>query len=338
MFCSKALVAACLLLPAPHLQAASPPPLTFRISTENAPGHFQTKVVQRFADELARKTKGRMEVEFHHSAKLFRDQDVIRAINEGKVDMAVPGNWQLDRYDPYASLLTLPMFMGRSAAEHHKFRDGKVGREISNHLANALNVVIPGRWIDLGYAHVFTSVKPIEGHKDMQGLRLRIAGGSAIAAQLTAVGSIPTIVPWPDFRNVFQQGRLDGLVTTYETIASAELWNIGVAHVTENRAYFAQYIPVIARSYWDILPADLRQSIRESWDSVVDDAREQADVAQRTAKQTLMAHKVKAIELAPNAIQAWRVQAMKDQAALAAKIGIPNALLLESEKLLSKNK
>ncbi|MDP2679105.1 MAG: TRAP transporter substrate-binding protein DctP [Rhodoferax sp.] len=335
--CRQAVFTGCVALSLSHAQAATPTPLTFRISTENTPAHFQTKVVQRFSDELARRTKGRLEVEFRHSAQLFRDQDVIRAVNEGKVEMAVPGNWQLDRYDPWASLLTLPMFMGRSAAEHHSFRDGKVGQEISDHLAKSLNVVIPGRWIDLGYAHVFTSTKSIGGFEDMAGLRIRIAGGSAVAAHLSAVGAIPTIVAWPDFPNVFQQGRLDGLLTTYETIASAKLWTIGVKHVTENQAYFAQYIPVVSQSYWDSLAPDLRQAVRESWESVVDDARVRAGEAQKIAKLSLIAHGVAVTELSPLAIKAWRTQAMKDQNTLATKIGIPHALLQESERLLARS-
>jgi C4-dicarboxylate-binding protein DctP len=331
----RALFPVLMALSASCVQAATPAPISFRISTENAPSHFQTKVVQRFADELTRRANGRLEVEFRHSAQLFRDQDVVRAITEGKVEMAVPGNWQLDRYDPYASVLTLPMFTGRSAEQHHRFRDGKIGQEISEHLAKSLNVKIPGRWIDLGYAHVFTSTKAIAGYKDMSGLRIRIAGGSAIAAHLSAVGSKPTIIPWPDFPNVFQQGQLDGLLTTYETVASAELWNIGVKHATENQVYFAQYIPIISRSYWDRLPSDLQRAVHESWESVVNEARRNAEAAQQVAKQTLIAHSVDITVLAPDAIKEWRTTAMKDQKALAEKMGIPAALLLESEKFLA---
>jgi C4-dicarboxylate-binding protein DctP len=307
-------------------------PLVFRISTENVPTHFQTRVVQRFADTLASKTRGRLAVEFHHSAQLFRDQDVIRALNDGKVDMAVPGNWQLDRYDPYVSALMLPVLMGRSAAEHHRFRDGRAGQLISGHLAESINVVVPGRWIDLGFAHVFTTDRAITGFQDMAGLRTRIAGGTAIAAQVTAVAAIPTVVPWPDLPNVLQQGRIDGLLTTHETVASARLWDMGVQHATENMAYFAQYIPLVSRSYWERLSPDLRLAVQQSWESVVDDARVQAANAQHQARRSLQAHGVQVLELSPQALQAWRQQLMKGQAALASSLGVPEALLLEADR------
>lgn len=311
-------------------------PQILRISTENAPSHFQTRVVQRFVDTLAEKTRGRLIVEYHHSAQLFRDQDVIRALNEGKVDMAVPGNWQLDRYDPYVSTLTLPMLMGRSESEHHRFRDGKTGQLISAHLAESLNVVVPGRWIDLGYANLFTTSKTVTRHEEMAGMRIRIAGGSAIAAQLSSVGATPALIPWPDVPTVLQQRQLDGLLSTYETVASAKLWEMGVKHGTETRAYFAQYIPIISRSYWERLTPELRQALRESWESVVDDARAQAQETQRTARRILELHGVTVNELDTPAQQAWLKQVTVGQDALAQSLGIPAGLLRETEKQFAR--
>ncbi len=335
-FCrTKALTALTVLaltLFASGIRAAAPPALVFRISTENSASHFQTKVVQRFVTELQRRTQGRLSIDYRHSAQLFRDQDVIRALNDGKVDMAVPGNWQFDRYDPAASTLMLPMFLGRDAADHHRIRDGLVGQLISAQLEQSLDVVIPGRWIDLGFANVYTVQKTVSGYPDMAGLRIRIAGGEAVAAQLSAVGALPSVVAWPDLPNVLQQGRLDGLLTTHETIASAQLWAHGLRHATENKAYFAQYIPIIARSYWNALPDDLRQAIRASWDSVVDGARAEAAQAQREARRQLEAHGVKVVELPAAALAAWRHQVAANQSALAQKLGIPMPLMQATQK------
>jgi C4-dicarboxylate-binding protein DctP len=319
-------------------QSGSLVPLVFRISTENTPAHFQTRVVQRFANELARRTQGRMTVEFRHSAQLFRDQDVIRAITEGKVDMAVPGTWQLDRYDPYVSVLMLPMFLGRDAADHHRIRDGKLGHLISAHLEDALRVVVPGRWIDLGHANVYLTKQVVTGYQDMSGLRIRIAGGSAIAAQLAAVDAVPVVVSWPDLPNTLQRGRLDGLLTTDETVASARLWEQGIRHATVIDAYFAQYIPVISRSYWESLPEELRSAIRASWESIVDEARAEASLAQHDARRTLEAHGVRVVAPSRDVILAWRQRAVADQAVLTRKLGVPDAIVIEAQNELARGR
>jgi len=314
--------------------SGSPGAIVFRISTENAASHVQTRVVQRFAETLARRSQGRLAVEFKHSAQLFRDQDVIRALNEGKVDMAVPGTWQLDRYDPYVSVLMLPMFFGRDAADHHRVRDGKVGQLISAHLEESLQVVVPGRWIDLGHANLYATGRAVTGHTAMAGLRIRIAGGEAIAAQMVAVGAVPVVVAWPDLPATLQRGRLDGLITTHETLASAKLWEQGVSNASEIKVYFAQYIPLISRRYWSQLPEDLRNIIRESWESGVNEARLEAAKAQSEAQRTLLAHGVKVLQPTREAMQAWRDRGMAGQGEIAKKLGVPEALVKQAQQAL----
>ena len=314
--------------------AVNATPMVFRISTENSASHVQTRVVQRFADALARRSQGRLTVEFSHSALLFRDQDVIRALHQGKVDMAVPGTWQLDRYDPYVSVLMLPMFFGLEAADHHRVRDGQVGQLISAHLQESLQVAVPGRWIDLGHAHFYATGPAVAGYPDMTGLRVRIAGGEAIAAQMVAVGAVPVVVAWPDLPASLQRGRLDGLLTTHETIASARLWQHGIRSATEIKAYFAQYIPLISRAYWNQLPEDVRAMVRESWETGVTDARLEAAQAQSDARRTLEANGVRVQQPSKEAMQAWRKRALAAQGAIAQKLGIPETLVNQAQQAL----
>jgi C4-dicarboxylate-binding protein DctP len=169
----------------------------------------------------------------------------------------------------------------------------------------------------------------------MAGMRIRIAGGSAIAAQISGVGATPAIVPWPDVPSVLQQKQLDGLLSTFETVASARLWEMGVNHATENQAYFAQYIPIVSRSYWERLTPDLRLALRESWESVVDDARAQARQAQASARRTLEQHGISVVEPNAQALQAWRERVTKGQDTLAQSLGIPRGLLRDTEMQFS---
>lgn len=309
------------------------PPL-LRISTENVEAHFQTQVIQRFVDALRRKTLGRLDVDFRHSAQWYRDHDVVRALSEGKVEMAVPGNWQFERYDPHVSALTLPMFLGRSAQEHYQLRDGPIGQRVGEHLAQAVEVVVLGRWVDLGQAHLFTTRQPVYRHADLAGLRIRIAGGVAIAAQLTAVGAKPVLVAWPDLSNVLAQGRLDGVLTTYETVASARLWQQGLRYATEVRAYFAQYIPVVSKSFWQRLPLDVQQTLRSTWEDVVEQSRADAAQAQLRAKDQLRAQGITVIEPSQQDLLAWRRQVSAQQTALVRQLGVPEDLVRQAERQL----
>lgn len=163
----KAAMAVLWLCAAGVVQAQVP---VLRISAENTVDHVQTKAIARFAAQLEQASNGRLKVRFYHGAKLFRDRDVIAALTTGKVDMAVPGMWQLDRYVPDAGLYMLPLFYGRPPEVHYRVRDGAIGREINRRIENNLNVVVPGRWLDLGYAHLYFTEQRISEHKQLTGL------------------------------------------------------------------------------------------------------------------------------------------------------------------------
>lgn len=299
-----AILLAALLAFAPAAGAADRPLL--RISTENAADHVQTGIVARFAEALRARIGDRLDVTHHHDAALFRDRDVVTALQQGQVEMAVPGIWQIDRFVPAAGLFLLPAFYGLDAAASYPLRDGAAGRAVNRAIEERLDVVVPGRWIDLGFAHIYTTAKPVRGHDDLRGLVIRIAGGEANAERLRALGMTPLVVAWPDLPAALASGRLDGLLTTHETVASARLWEQGVRHAFEDRQYFAQYVPLIAGRFWRRLPPDLRAAIAETWEAQVDAARAEAAEAQRAARGELQAHGVSIVTPAEDALQSRR--------------------------------
>lgn len=277
-----------------------------RISTENAAGHVQTRIVARFAEALRARIGDRLEVVHEHGAALFRDRDVITALQQGQVEMAVPGTWQIDRFVPATGVFLLPAFYGLDAPSSYSLRDGPPGRAINRAIETRLDVVVPGRWIDLGFANIYTTGTPVQGHADLRGLLIRIAGGEANAERLRALGITPLVVAWPDLPAALESGRLDGLMTTHETVASARLWERGVRHAFEDRQYFAQYVPLIAGRFWKRLPTDLRTAIAETWEAQVEAARAEAAAAQQAARAELVAHGVTIITPSEQSLRARR--------------------------------
>ena len=221
------LIAAVFRFSAPALASdAGPgaPRILFRISVENMPEHVQTQAVRRFAQALAKEAGDVLRVEFHDSASLFRDADVFSALTEGKAEMAVPGTWHIARYQPDVNIFLLPMFYGRSAADNHAVLQSEVGAELDRRIEDALDVKIPGKWLDLGHANLYATGRPLNNLGDVKGLRIRVAGGEANIMRLQAAGALAMSIPWPDFPLALAQREADGVLTTHET-------KIGRAHV-----------------------------------------------------------------------------------------------------------
>ncbi len=305
---------------------ADPAPL-FRISTENVADHVQTEAVMRFARHLERLAGSRLRVVHHWHARMFRDRDVLKALGQGKVEMAVPGTWQIDRFVPDVGIFLLPAFYGRRADAIHAVVDGPAGREIGERIEKTLGVVVLGRWIDLGHAHLFGVGRPIRSHRRIAGLKIRVAGGVGNALRIEALGGIPLVIPWPELPEILERGTVDGLLTSFETVAGAELWERGVTHAFKDREYFPQYVPLVRASLWRRLPRDLKALLRVAWESGVDPARRAAAVAQDEAEKILLEKGVSVVRPDEESLAQWRTRIMDAQEGMVRKMGIDRDLL-----------
>ncbi len=331
-----ALVSLILLLASGTASARETAHYLLRISTENTAGHVQTQAIERFARQLEQASGRRIEVDFHHSAQLFRDRDVIAALSSGKVEMAVPGMWQLDRYVPDVGLYMLPLFYGRTAEENYRLRDGEVGKIVSGRVESDLGVEVLGRWLDLGHAHLYFTDTQVRRHEDLAGLKVRIPGGVANRARLEAFGANPVVVAWPDLPNALERDQVKGVLTTHETVRSAELWRNGVRFSFEDREYFAQYVPMINARFWAGLPADLQQLLRDTWEQVVDDQREAAARAQLDARTALLDTGVKVMVPDVAALAEWRRVARQRESAMIRQMGVDPALVVQAAAVMQR--
>ncbi|MCW7754258.1 TRAP transporter substrate-binding protein DctP [Desulfobotulus sp. H1] len=304
-----------------------------RISIENTATHTQTRAVRRFAEDLADRTRGRLRVELYDSARLYRDSQVLGALAADRVEMAVPGTWHFDRYEPSVGIFLLPSFYGRSAEAMHAIVDGETGRRVTGKIEERLSVVVPGRWLDLGHAHIY-AVRPVTSREDMDGLTIRVAGGLANSIRLEAMGARPLVVPWPDLPARLQQGDIEGVLTTHETMRSARLWEFGLLYAFEDRQYFPQYIPVIRRNFWRRLPDDLRRLVKDTWESHVEMSRKEAGIAQEEARKLLMEHGMRIHRPSEALLIRYRQLLMLGQEAMVTLLDVDPELYADTLRLL----
>jgi TRAP-type C4-dicarboxylate transport system substrate-binding protein len=322
----RALLAGAAALIAPVTAWGLPRPL-LRISTENAATHVQTQMVQLFVNRLTDRVGSRMEIRHHFNATLFRDQDVITAMDRELVEMAVPGNWQLDRFVADVSILMMPAFYGVDAATNDTVVDGEVGRRIHRSIESTLDAVVVGRWFGLGQAHLFSTDRALRSIASVRGLRVRIPGGRANTDRLEAMGAQPSVIPWPDFPKALERRVVDGVLTTFETVVSGHLWEYGIRHCLEDAEYSPQYIPLVAKGFWNRLAPELQVAVTQTWEEIVPIARKAAAISQAEARARLTSEGIDIVAPDPDERRALRERLLQRQPGLAAWLGVTPSLL-----------
>lgn len=305
-----------------------------RISVENTDAHVQTIAVRRFAELVAQRLGDRLEVRFYSSASLFRDSEIVKALARGRVEMGVPGTWQIDPFVPEVGVFQLPSFYGTRPELVYQFLADKTGQDLQALIEEELFVVIPGSWMDLGFVHLFSTKKPIRTYQDIEGMRIRAAGGYVNEARIARMGGIPVIIPWPDLPSRLEQNQVSGLLTSYESIRSAALWEKGIRYAFEDRQYFAQYIPMISDHFWNNLSPDMQSVLAECWETAAGEQRTAAAEAQKSAREELIREGVLITVPEPEEVLTMKQKLLEQQDTIAETLGIPQDLVNALEEFM----
>jgi len=309
-------------------------PLKMRISLDTSATHTRTVMTTRWAEALKKTTGGKVEPEVFHSAQLFRDRDVAKALRQGGAEMGIPGPWNLTGLEPNLDLFQTPAFYGRVREEIYKVTDGDVGKTLNDMMEKKIGIKVPGKWMDLGAAHTFATSKPLNGPADLKGLKIRTSGGAGQFIRVKYFEGVPNFTAWPDVPLALSQGTFDALITTNESLVSAKLWEAGVKFGLQDYQFFAQYIPMISASFWGKLPAEFQKAITDSWAANIDAFRNEMAESQAKAVGIMSEKGVKVVAPSKADIDAIRTKLMATEDDVVKELKLDKALVTKANAAL----
>src|SRR6266852_1693892 len=234
-------------------------PILLRFSLETVPSHARNITIRDYFSKIEAAAHGRIKTQLYESGQLFPDLQVGKALLQGQIEMAAPGSWSLTGIVPDADFLQLPLLYGRSIEMVHRAVDGKPGQLLAKQIEQQLNSHVIGPWLDLGFFNWYSTSKPLNSYGDLQGLKIRNSGGAGQAWRTQFVDAIPNTTPLPNVALGLSQGTFDGLITSFETVASGQFWESGIRHAFEDHQFTGEYIPIVSLAFWQKLTPDLRQ-------------------------------------------------------------------------------
>ncbi len=331
VFAICAALACCLALPG---SAFAQDVYTMKLSVDSNENHHRNKGLHVFIDLLEKNSNGRIKVNFFHSAQLYKDKDIPKALRMGTVDMACPGIWQLEGVAASTAITALPMFYGLPAEITKNLVDGEVGRLVSEDIEKRMGVKVLGKWYYHGYLHVCSKPHPIKSLDDFKGLKIRHHGGAANAMRLEALGASPILIAWPDLPMAMIQGTADGFVTTFKSFESAKLWETGTKYATKDKEYYLHNIPMVSGKFWNSLPADLQKIMIDTWEQHIETARQICEDEQAKGEKLMKENGVEIYYPPQEQLMKWRDRVMTVQDDIVDELGLDKDLVARVKKVV----
>jgi len=321
--------------PALHIRtaAAADNPLLLRCSLETPPSHIRNAVVRDYLGKVEAASGGRIKAQLYEEGQYFPGTQAVKALLQGQIEMAVPASASLAGIVPDADFFQLPALYGRDIEAVRRVADGQGGRLVATEIERQLRAHVIGPWLELGFFNWFSTTRPLISYGDFKGMKIRNCGGAAPAWRTQFVGANPSTASLPNVPLVLSQGICDGLIATYEMVAAARLWDVGVCYAFEDRQFMGEYIPLVSLSFWQRVPSDLRQVVTDLWQQSVERYRADMAAAQARAQALVQSHGITIA--APSAQELWamrdRMIARQDEVAKLTRISADMAAAVSAD-------
>lgn len=198
--------------------------LVLRLGFTNNEEHPNYLASKQFADAVAERTNGQIEIQLAPNSLLGGEKDLAEGMTLGTVEMALLGTGGMRVYDDNMQLFFLPfLFNSREAA--YKVLDGEIGKEISAMMESKAPVKILA-YYENGYRHITNSVKAIYTPEDLKGLKIRTPEIPALVATFKGLGANPTPMAFGELFTAMQQKTVDGQENPLVTIISSKFYEV----------------------------------------------------------------------------------------------------------------
>lgn len=232
----------------------------FRLSLTIGGDNSRTRSTQFFADEVARISGGKMQVQVFPGGQLGGDSQAFDALRGGIIDAQVTSTSYLGGIDPKFGIFDLP-YLFHNFDEIRAVADGAAGDELrATALAN--NFVILNMHTGI-WRNLTNNVRPVKTVEDFKGLKIRTHPSEAFQDFWRALEAVPVAMPWSELYTALEQGTVDGQENVDGAIAAGKFYEIQ-KYYTETR--HAPYVGVLLFSgtTWNRLNDDERAVLMEA--------------------------------------------------------------------------
>ena len=245
----------------------------------------QGRAVKAFAEDLAKRTGGKLKAKGFASASLGNDNQMQNALIGGAQEMTVVSTATLVGIDDSFGIYDLP-FVFRSEQEADAILDGAFGKKLAAKL-DSKGLVGLVYW-ENGFRNLTNSKRPITKMEDMQGVKLRVMQNPVYIDMFNGFGANAIPLAFSELFTALESKTVDGQENPVNTIQSSKFYEVQ-KYLTITKHVYSPWIVLASKKWWDGLNADEKKAIQDaavtSRDFERKDSRDAGAKAMDTLKQ-----------------------------------------------------
>jgi len=257
-------------------------PVTLRYTSGSALKDPKVIIVDKFfKPQVEQRSGGKIIVEFHPGAELYKHSEAPDAVISGAVQMgytSLAERWS--DYNPvfeYGQTYFLLMDADNFLRDKQAWRDllypmyEKLGVKVLHFLSNGMGGII--------------SRKPINGPDDFKGLIVRGPTASDFLC-LKALGATPTRLATAEMFDALAKGAIDGVRTSVTAMIANKLHEAGAGYLLYP-CDLSIWVVFINMNTWNNLPKDLQKVIMEVSQETEDKSFREIEEAEKKGVELL---------------------------------------------------
>ena len=202
------------------------------------------KAALRFADEVEKKTNGKVKITVFPNQELGNNQKMLELSMLGEIDIVLTPTAKMSAVVPSMQYADLP-FLFPTRDDAYALLDGNVGEMLLNDLKN-IDLLGITFW-EGGFKNL-TANKPLTTIEDFKDLKMRVMQSRVIMEQFHALKAKPIIIDFQEVKQALIDGVIDAQETSLSGTVSMELYKVQSDFTLREHGYLAHVLSLSTKS------------------------------------------------------------------------------------------
>lgn len=220
----------------------------------------QGRAVKFFAEDLAKRTGGKVKAKGFANASLGSDVQMQNALIGGAQEMMVGSTATLTGIVSDFGVFDLP-FIFNNEKEADAILDGPFGKALE---AKLLEKGLVGLvYWENGFRNLTNTKRPVAKLEDLQGVKLRVMQNPVYIDMFNSFGANAVPLPFSELFTALETKTVDGQENPVNTIQSSKFYEVQ-KYLSITKHVYSPWIVLASKKWWDGLNKDEKDALNDS--------------------------------------------------------------------------